>query len=75
MQITETQSKKILAYLGDTLATALQPLGLPSDFSSKQPPTGLAEYPVIVLECTYLYQDHAASGDSAKHVHWNNLLP
>jgi len=33
------------------------------------------EYPVIIVECTFLYEDHILEAEKSKHMHWKNLQP
>jgi len=37
--------------------------------------THLFEYPVIIVECTFIYDDHVQEAEKSKHMHWNNLHP
>jgi len=33
----------------------------------------LEQYPVVIIECTFLDQDHVKEAKKTKHMHWNNL--
>jgi ribonuclease Z len=35
----------------------------------------LFEYPVIITECTFLYEDEIEMANKKKHIHWNQLKP
>lgn len=35
----------------------------------------LLEYPVIVIECTFLMDDELEQANKKKHIHWNQLKP
>ena len=32
-------------------------------------------YPIIFIECTYLYPHEVVLSESNKHIHWNHLCP
>jgi ribonuclease Z len=50
-----------LAFLGDTTAEVFR----------AQPE--LFRYPVIICECTFLYEAHRALAEDARHTHWSEL--
>ena len=35
----------------------------------------LLEYPVIIVECTFIYDDELEHANQKKHIHWKQLLP
>jgi ribonuclease Z len=35
----------------------------------------LLEYPVIIVECTFIYDDEIEHANEKKHIHWKQLLP
>lgn len=35
----------------------------------------LLEYPVVIVECTFLYDDELEQAIKKKHIHWNQLKP
>jgi ribonuclease Z len=32
-------------------------------------------YPIIIIECTFLYPDERENAVATKHIHWEELLP
>ena len=35
----------------------------------------LLEYPVVIIECTFLYDDEVVTATKKKHIHWQQLKP
>ncbi|KAH3756075.1 beta-lactamase superfamily domain [Pelomyxa schiedti] len=71
--VTEPQPHRIICFLGDTHHSALLAAGLRVDATA--PKVGLSLYPVIVVECSYFLKENSDSAESAKHIHWDALLP
>jgi len=64
-EVQETLYKPLFVYLGDTDIVVF-----------KQNPSVL-EYPIIIVECTFLYNDIEVIEKAKKdgHIHWNDLKP
>ena len=77
VEITENAKHYLFAFLGDTTHRVF-------DMN-----TELLNYPVIIVECTFLYDEHLPGNherfnyhlilkldaEKSKHAHWNNLRP
>jgi len=35
----------------------------------------ILDYPIVIIECTFLEPDHKDQADVTKHIHWNDLKP
>jgi ribonuclease Z len=62
-EVTEVLPFKRFAYVCDTTMTVFD--ANPS----------LLEYPVIFIECTFLYEDEYEMSKGKKHIHWKDLKP
>ncbi|OAA41047.1 3'-tRNA processing endoribonuclease [Metarhizium rileyi] len=63
--MTEPHSSPMFAFLGDTTIATLAAT-----------PSWLADgIPVVITECSFLYDDHAAQADKTKHTKWADLEP
>lgn len=63
VEITYEAIEKKLAYVCDTSITVLESEPI------------ILEYPVIFIECTFLYNDEEEVATKKKHIHWNQLEP
>jgi ribonuclease Z len=63
IEITDTVYEPNIAFVWDTTIQVL-----------KNNP-GILNYPVIMIECTFLYEDDYELSISKKHIHWNSLKP
>ncbi|KHN93721.1 3'-tRNA processing endoribonuclease [Metarhizium album ARSEF 1941] len=65
VEITEPHSATMFAFLGDTTIATLAAA-----------PAWLRDgIPVVITECSFLYEDHAAQADKTKHTKWSDLAP
>lgn len=65
VDITETHSTPMFAFLGDTTIATLA-----------SEPSWLKEgIPVVITECSFLYDEHATQADRTKHTKWRDLEP
>lgn len=63
--LTEPHSTPIFAFLGDTTASTLA-----------SEPSWLREgIPVVITECSFLYDEHSQQADKTKHTKWRDLEP
>jgi ribonuclease BN (tRNA processing enzyme) len=63
--INEDVEVPLFVYMGDT---SIQ--GVKDNLEE------LARYPTIIIECTFLSEDHRGSGlDAKKHIAWQELFP
>jgi len=62
--ITITESIEIpqFCYIGDTSEKILDN-------------TKLQKYPTIIIECTFIYEDHISNAKKDRHMHWTHLEP
>ena len=63
IEITQEVAEKKLAYVCDTSISVLM----------LEP--AILEYPVIFIECTFLYDGEEEMALAKKHIHWNQLEP
>jgi ribonuclease Z len=63
VEITEEYKEHLFAYICDTTTAVLE----------LNP--NILKYPVIFIECTFLYPDEVEQAKACKHVHWNDLMP
>lgn len=62
IEITHKVYEKILSYLTDTTIDV---------FNNKE----ILEYPNIMVECTFLYEEEQLKPDRGRHITWNQLKP
>jgi len=63
VELTVPHETPLFAFLGDTTAETL-----------KQGPKWLREgIPVVITECSFLYEDHRAQAEKTKHTLWSDL--
>jgi ribonuclease Z len=60
IEITSKTYEKIFLFLGDTDKKILQ--------NEK-----IFEYPTIIMECTYIYDDEHSLAKKNKHIHWDDI--
>lgn len=65
VEVNEVHKHPILAFMGDTTVKALE----------SNADRGLLDYPVIIIECTFIHPDHRAEAASRGHTHWLDLEP
>ncbi|KID90534.1 RNase Z (ISS) [Metarhizium guizhouense ARSEF 977] len=65
VEITEPHSVPMFAFLGDTTIATL----------ASEPPWLRDGIPVVITECSFLYEEHAAQADKTKHTKWSDLEP
>ncbi|KAK8930087.1 hypothetical protein H634G_01350 [Metarhizium anisopliae BRIP 53293] len=65
VEITEPHSVPMFAFLGDTTIATL----------ASEPSWLRDGIPVVITECSFLYEDHAAQADKTKHTKWSDLEP
>jgi ribonuclease Z len=63
VEITEDKMYWLLAYICDTSISVL----------SKYPE--LFNYPYLIIECTFLYDEEYEMAEAKKHIHWKDLKP
>jgi ribonuclease Z len=63
VEITESKKHKRFAYICDTSIKVL------TDFPD------ILLYPIVFIECSFLYPDDLAQAETTKHIHWDQLLP
>jgi ribonuclease Z len=63
IEITETSYEPNIAFIWDTTIHI---------FRSNP---GILKYPVIMIECTFLYDDDYEQSLTKKHIHWKSLRP
>lgn len=65
VEITEAHSVPIFAFMGDTTIATLasEPSWLRDGVS------------VVITECSFLWEEHAAQADKTKHTKWSDLEP
>ncbi|KAH6994936.1 beta-lactamase-like protein [Ilyonectria destructans] len=63
IEITNEQSTPIFAFLGDTTAATL----------AAEPEWLRNGIPVVITECSFLYEEHRAQADRTKHTIWSDL--
>ncbi|KAF4985989.1 hypothetical protein FDECE_16181 [Fusarium decemcellulare] len=65
VQITSPRETPIFAFMGDTTAATLaaEPLWLQQGI------------PVVITECSFLYEEHKPQADRTKHTIWSDLEP
>lgn len=61
--VQEEYALPVFVFLGDTTHAVL-------DKTSR-----IFLYPTIIVECTFLDEEHVATAASTRHMHWNNLRP
>ena len=49
--------------------------GMPEPRLRPEIPNPVFNYPVIIVECTYIDPDHERDAKNDKHMHWKNLKP
>lgn len=64
-ELTEPHSSPMFAFLGDTTATTL----------ASSPEWLRNGIPVVITECSFLYDEHKAQADKTKHTTWRDLEP
>ena len=60
IEITEPKIEKIFLFLGDTDKHILLN-------------NNIYQYPTIIIECTYIYDDEVNLSVTNKHIHWNDI--
>ncbi|GAO14963.1 uncharacterized protein UV8b_00530 [Ustilaginoidea virens] len=65
VQLTEPHEAPIFAFLGDTTASVL----------AADPPWLRRGIAVVITECSFLHDEHAAQADKTKHTKWTDLEP
>lgn len=63
VDVTEEVLKLAFAYICDTSIQVL------TDYSE------ILKYPVIFIECTFLYDEERENAAATKHIHWEDLKP
>ena len=63
IDVTEELLLKRFAYVCDTTIKVLD----------RNP--SILEYPVIFIECTFLYEEEIEMASGKKHIHWSELKP
>ncbi|KAF3914068.1 hypothetical protein AA313_de0203151 [Arthrobotrys entomopaga] len=72
VEITYKHRTPILAFLGDGDHTSL--LNDP-EWLVGNPEGGVSHCPVVVTECSFLYEAHRAQAEKTKHTLWDDLEP
>ena len=62
--VNEQTSKKLFAFLGDTTHTIFE-----------NTPNKILQYPVVIVECSFIDDEHIDHSIEKKHMHWNFLRP
>lgn len=65
VEITAAHATPIFAFLGDTTASTL----------AAEPQWLKDEIPVVITECSFLYEEHRAQAVKTKHTIWADLEP
>ncbi|KAJ2899892.1 3'-tRNA processing endoribonuclease [Zalerion maritima] len=63
--LTESHSTPLFAFLGDTTASTL----------AAEPEWLRNEIPVVITECSFLYEEHRPQAQKTKHTLWSDLEP
>jgi ribonuclease Z len=63
IEVTSPHSEPIFAFLGDTTAATL----------AAEPAWLRDGIPVVITECSFLYDEHKAQADKTKHTLWSDL--
>lgn len=61
VEVSEEVEVPQFAFLGDTTGSVFEEV--PELFS----------FPVVIVECTYLLDDHLEAADPSGHIHWNTI--
>jgi ribonuclease Z len=64
IELNEEVKMPAFAFLGDSTKTVIEKYG-----------ELLATYPVIFIECTFIFPDHKTAADESMHIHWSELKP
>ncbi|KAF3349188.1 tRNase Z TRZ1 like protein [Verticillium longisporum] len=63
VDITAPHTSPVFAFLGDTTASVL----------AAEPPWLRDGIPVVITECSFLYEEHRAQAEKTKHTYWPDL--
>lgn len=69
MAVTEQTEEKLFCFLGDTTTDILDHEDAP------YAQTILQDCPTVIIECSFLTDEHAENAQRTKHVLWSKLLP
>lgn len=64
IQITQEVEKPLFAYICDCSIKTIE-----------QYSHDLRDYPYVIVECTFLYEDDLENANKTQHIHWDQLKP